>query len=344
VNIISSHSRPDNAANQIRLLVDTLARKPRIGSTTALVSVIIPTFNRPQYLPAAIASVFSQSFTDWELLIADDGSDECMRAHLRTLSHLPRVSITWMQHTGRPAAVRNAALRMAKGEYVAFLDSDDVWEIRKLELQLDKLRDQSQCKWSYTAFTNINQHGDPLPEESRRRWMPCEGDIFDRILLGEVSIRTPSVLVARQLLIDSGAFDESMHSAEDYDLWLRLALRSEITLIDESLVRIRAHAENHSADWSRAYIGQDHTFKKLQFCVDGRRRSLLRRERTRNALRLSSQHALLRHRADSLRTLSASFGFSWRYLEWWRKAAGIVLRAVWPEAFVEYRQRRQGRA
>ena len=73
-----------------------------MGSTTALVSVIIPTFNRPQFLPAAIASVFRQSFTDWELLIADDGSDESTQAYLRALSHLPRVSITWLQHTGCP--------------------------------------------------------------------------------------------------------------------------------------------------------------------------------------------------------------------------------------------------
>ena len=122
-----------------------------------------------------------------------------------------------------------------------------------------------------------------------------------------------------------------MRSAEDYDLWLQLALRSEIALIDESLLRKRAHAENHSADWSPAYIGQDHTFKKLQLYVDGRRRSLLRRARARNALKLSSQHSQLRNRAESLRTLSASFAFSWPYWEWWTKAAAILLRAAWPK-------------
>src|SRR6267154_4890439 len=166
-----------------------MAATDKIDSTPGLVSVIIPTFNRPQFLPAAIGSVFNQTFSDWELLIADDGSDERTRAYLRTLSHLPRVAITWMPHTGSPAAVRNAALRKAKGEYVAFLDSDDIWEGRKLELQLAKLRSR-KCQWSYTAFTNVNQHGDTLPEESQRRWIPCEGDIFDRMLRGEVSIRT----------------------------------------------------------------------------------------------------------------------------------------------------------
>ena len=321
-----------------------MAAAAKDGKAPALVSVIIPTFNRPQFLPAAIGSVLNQTFTDWELLIADDGSEDRTRAYLRTLSHLPRVTIMWMPHTGSPAAVRNAALHEAKGEYVAFLDSDDIWEIRKLELQVAQLRNRKRCLWSYTAFTNVDRHGDALPDETRRRWVPCEGDIFDRILRGEVSIRTPSVLVARQLLLDSGAFDESMRSAEDYDLWMRLALRSEIALIDESLVRIRAHEENHSADWSSAYVGQDHTFKKLQSCVDRRRRSMLRRERARNALRLSLQYAVLRNRAGSLRALTCSFAFSWPYIEWWRKALKIALRALMPEYLLAIYHHRQGRA
>jgi glycosyltransferase involved in cell wall biosynthesis len=322
-----------------------MAATDTIGSTNALVSVIVPTFNRLQFLPSAIGSVFDQTFTNWELLIADDGSDERTRTYLRTVGQLPRVTITWMPHTASPAAVRNAALRKAKGEFVAFLDSDDIWEVRKLELQLAQLRCRRRCRWGYTAFTNVNRHGDTLPGESRRRWIPCEGDIFDRMLRGEVSIRTPSVLVARELLVDLGGFDESMRSAEDYDLWLRLALRSEIALVDEPLVRIRSHDENHSADWSSAYVGQDHTFKKLQLCVDRSRRSVLRRERARNALRLSLQHAALQNRAASLRALARSFPFSWPYIEWWRKALKIALRTLAPGSLLAiYHHHRQDRA
>jgi len=314
------------------------------GAAPALVSVIVPTFNRLQFLPAAFASVFDQTFTDWELLIADDGSEQRTREYLLSLGLHPRVTITWMSHTGSPAAVRNAALRKAKGEYIAFLDSDDIWESRKLELQLARLRSRKHCQWSYTAFTNVDRHGDTLPDEPRRRWRPCEGDIFDRMLRGEVSIRTPSVLAARGLLIDSGAFDESMRSAEDYDLWLRLALRSEVVLLDESLVRIRAHEENYSADWSSAYLGQDHTFKKLQSYVDPQRRSVLRRERARNALKLASEHARRRNAANAWRALLHGFPFSWRYAEWWKNAPRIVLRTILPEFAIDGYRRRRGRA
>jgi len=313
-------------------------------STRALVSVIVPTFNRLQFLPEAIGSVFNQTFTDWELLIADDGSEERTREYLRSLGPDPRVTITWLSHTGSPAAVRNAALQKAKGEYVAFLDSDDIWESRKLERQIAKLRSRKHCQWSYTAFANVDKHGDPLPEDSRRRWTPCEGDIFDRMLRGEVSIRTPSVLAARRLLIDAGAFDESMRSAEDYDLWLRLALRSEVVLLDESLVRIRAHEKNHSADWSSAYLGQDHTFKKLQAHVDPQRRKVLRRERARNALKLASGHARRRSAANAWRTLLRGLGFSWRYAEWWKLASRIALRTLLPEYILDGYRRRRGRA
>jgi hypothetical protein len=161
------------------------------------------------------------------------------------------------------------------------------------------------------------------------------------MLRGEVSIRTPCVLATRSLLMEAGAFDESISSAEDYDLWYRLALRSEIAVVDESLARIRSHRENHSADWSKAYVGQDQTFIKLQQLVDPPRRDLLRRERARNVLRLASGHAVMRNRAHVFRTLLNGAAFSWRYVEWWMRAPKIVLRAFIPEsALIIYRRRR----
>ncbi|HYM28419.1 MAG TPA: glycosyltransferase family 2 protein, partial [Steroidobacteraceae bacterium] len=82
----------------------------------------MPTFDRLQFLPPAIGSVFAQTLTDWELIIADDGSGEDTRAYLRSLTD-PRVRVLWMAHSGRPGVMLNAALRAARGEYVAFLDS-----------------------------------------------------------------------------------------------------------------------------------------------------------------------------------------------------------------------------
>src|SRR5882672_10472844 len=108
-------------------------------SVTA-VSIILPTFNRLEFLRPAIDSVFAQTFMDWDLIIADDGSAEPTRAYLRTLVSQPRVKVIWLAHTGNLSAVRNAALRAAQGEYIAFLDSDDLWMPVKLKHQMAALR------------------------------------------------------------------------------------------------------------------------------------------------------------------------------------------------------------
>ena len=108
----------------------------------------------------------AQTFTDWELIIADDGSDLETRQYLQSLAKQPRVRVLWLAHTGRPSVVRNAALLGAVGEYVAFLDSDDLWAARKLERQLETLRLRPTCRWSYTAFLRVDAGGIPLPEES----------------------------------------------------------------------------------------------------------------------------------------------------------------------------------
>jgi glycosyltransferase involved in cell wall biosynthesis len=314
------------------------------ASLQPAVSVIVPTFNRLEYLRPAVESIFNQTYSDWELLIADDGSAEATREYLRKLSHLPKVRVIWMSHTGIPAAVRNAALREAGGKYVTFLDSDDLWESRKLEAQLAVMQTHSHCQWSYTAFTNVDEFGVVVPTEIHRRWVPCEGEIFERMLRGEVSLRTPCVLATRRLLMEVGGFDESILSGEDYDLWYRLALRSDIAVINEPLVKIRSHRENHSANWSSAYVGQDHTLTKLQRLVDLPRRDMLRRERARNALRLAYRHAVLRNRASVFRALFNGVAFSWRYAEWWVRAPWIVLRAFIPQGVLEIYRRRSNRS
>ena len=106
----------------------------------ATVSVVLPTFNRLRFLRPTIESVYAQTFTDWELIIADDGSDLETREYLQSLANHSRVTVVSLPHTGRPSMVRNAALLRAAGEYVAFLDSDDLWAPRKLERQIETLR------------------------------------------------------------------------------------------------------------------------------------------------------------------------------------------------------------
>ncbi len=294
------------------------------------VSIVVPTFDRLEYVRPALDSVFAQTWNDWDLIIADDGSGADVHAYLRDLGSRPRVKVVWLPHRGIPAAVRNAAIREATGTHVAFLDSDDLWAPRKLERQLALLRARPECGWSYTAFRQVDHQGTPLPEERARRFTPHEGDIFEQLVGHTAELRTPSVMVARQLLVDVGGFDEAMRSGEDYDLWMRLALRSPVALVDEPLVDVRRHDRNHSRDWAIAFDGRDRSLAKLQSAVDPRRRALLRRERARNGVRRVAEHARRGERREALGAFLGSAAFSWSYPEWWwralRAAAGSYLR------------------
>src|SRR5262245_25447599 len=133
------------------------------------VSVILPTFNRPKYLRAAIESVFNQTFADWELIVADDGSGEETRSYLLGLAQT-RVRTLWLPHTGNPSRVRNAAIKVAGGRYLAFLDSDDVWAPAKLTRQMAALEAHPDRLWSYTGCDRIDEDGRPLGGAGSDAW------------------------------------------------------------------------------------------------------------------------------------------------------------------------------
>jgi glycosyltransferase involved in cell wall biosynthesis len=309
-----------------------------------MVSVILPTFGRLQYLRPTVASVYRQTFQDWELVIADDGSDTETRGYLTTLEADSRVKLLWLPHTGIPAIVRNAALREARGEYVAFLDSDDLWAPDKLAQQVAALRSRPMCAWCYTAVSHIDGSGQLLTEPLFGPWRPCDGAIFERLVTGPVVIRTPSVLAVRELVARAGGFDETIRSGEDYDLWLRLALMSDVALLDEPLVQVRRHEANYSQDWEIAFTGRDHSLEKLQATVDTDRRALLRTERTRNALTLAARHASLGNSVHMLRALYRALPYSWHSPQWWLALVKTPLRPYIPQRLVDAYRRRRGAA
>src|SRR5579859_7346175 len=119
------------------------------------VSVILPTFDRLKYLKKAVDSVISQTYPHWELIIADDGSGDETQTYLKQIRD-PRATVIWLPHSGNPAAVRNNAIQKARGQYLAFLDSDDLWMPRKLERQLELMRLHPERRWSYTSERPID--------------------------------------------------------------------------------------------------------------------------------------------------------------------------------------------
>ena len=294
------------------------------------VSIILPTFNRLKYLRPAVDSVLAQSFADWELIIADDGSDGETRSFLTTLATLPRVKVLWLQHTGRPSAVRNAALREALGEYVAFLDSDDLWLPSKLEVQIRSLRCHSTRKWAYAGFTIVDASGAPRPYGNDRRWPSPEGWIFEPLLKMQAIVATPTVVACRSLVEHLGGFDEELCVCEDYDLWLRLATRCEVDVIRESLVHVRRHSEHYTDDLG-ALEGWKSVLEKtrgggLERHLD----SMLEGELAKVASLIARRHAICGDRSGVLQTILRSWRYSWRYRQWWLGAIAAIARLFVP--------------
>ena len=297
-------------------------------SQRPLVSIVMPTYDRLRFLPATVESIFAQTFRDWELIVADDGSGAPTAEYLRALERRERVRVLWRSHTGNAGKTRNAAIEHARAPFIAFMDSDDLWAPAKLDAQLAAMRAAADCGWSYSAFVLIDAHGTPLTSERSRRWTPHRGQVFDEIVHGAVSIRSPSVVVARTDLVrEVGAFDEAMSCAEDFDLWARLALRSPLCVVDEPLVRVRSHPNNSGRQVGSASVARDYSLRKLAARTSGPERALVAKERSRNALAHSAALAAHGDRWASLAPIASSLRFSWRYRSWWYGAAKACARA-----------------
>ncbi|WP_116808152.1 glycosyltransferase family 2 protein [Steroidobacter cummioxidans] len=297
-----------------------------------LVSVIMPTFNRREFLQPAIESLLNQAFAHWELIIADDGSDTDTRSYLHSLHAPPRVKVIYLPHSGRPSVTRNAALREARGEYVAFLDSDDLWLPRKLEMQMTSLARHPQRQWSYTAFALVDCAGQPKELRHDAKRSAPSGWIMERMLKDEIVIALPSVVVARQLLEQLGSFDETLVMCEDDDLWLRLAAHSEIDGIDEPLTLVRRHGQ-HGGDDITAWRDRLRVFEK-GLGVNGNPdvSCILHRLRAEMAGGLARSQARGGMRIGALRTVAASAHYSWRYRKWWLEVLAALGRAFAPAA------------
>ncbi len=292
------------------------------------VSILMPTFDRLQFLPPAVESVLAQTLTDWELIIADDGSGEDTRAYLRSIAD-PRARVLWMPHSGRPSVMLNAALRAARGTYVAFLDSDDLWLARKLELQVASLQRHPGRQWSCTAFALIDAAGRPLGSP-RASWPAPSGWVRERLLTDAV-IAMPSVIATRSLLEQTGPLDEELVMCYDDDLWLRFAALSELDGIDETLTLVRRHGLHGGSEMIAWRDRRRVVEKTLRAASDAQFAALLREQRAVMSAGLARSPALCGRRLDVVRTLVASVPHAWRYRQWWRGAAYASARAFAPQ-------------
>lgn len=294
--------------------------------TLPLVSVVIPTYNRAAFLRRAVESVTAQSYPHWELIVADDGSTDDTRAWLASVGD-PRVRVLPLEHSGNPARVRNQALKAARGQYVAFLDSDDWWEPEKLGLQVAALAAHAECGWSYTGLRRVDEAGRELAMAGTS-WIPEEGFVLDRLVSGDAAVITSTVVVERTLLESLNGFDEGFAVAEDFDLWIRLAERSPVAGVPRVLVARRRHAGNFSAR-GEDFETMESVYARLMVRFpSGRIRRLHRRRRARWLARIADQRRVAGNAAAALDALRRAFPDGIAEAVWWRALLKTLVAAA----------------
>ena len=232
-------------------------------SALPLVSVVVPSYNRCHTLGAAIASVQAGFYANWELIVVDDGStDDTASLVERITAHDPRVRRVVNGHRSGPGGARDQGIEESNGELIAFLDSDDRWLPRKLELQLAQLAARPDVGMVAGDYWIVDQERDRSirasvelldtlarwdADELTRRLVPCErirGDlsviaereaILSQSIAGHLWIQTSCVMIQREVLDDVGVFDEEVPRTEDIRLWLRINERHRIGYLNQPL-------------------------------------------------------------------------------------------------------------
>jgi glycosyltransferase involved in cell wall biosynthesis len=210
------------------------------------VSVIIPTYNAASFIRQAIESVLGQTYPDWELIVIDDGSTD--KTFEMVSPFRDRLRYVTQRNQGRPQA-RNAGLRKAKGEYIAFLDADDVWKPGRLERGVGFLEQRPEIGLIHGEVEVINVEGKLMPKETEQtkkfyRIERKKGSGYLR-LLDRSAIFSSTILLRRECINRVGFYDTSFPIYEDYDWYLRFSLNFKIGLLDGPPVACyRIHDEN----------------------------------------------------------------------------------------------------
>jgi len=245
-----------------------------------LVSIIMPTYNHGRFIGEAIASVLNQTYKNFELIIIDNYSDDDTEKIITSYED-DRIKYSKFRNNGIIAASRNHGIKHSHGEYIAFLDSDDIWLPGKLEKQVYQLTSCDKIAFSYVLFSFIFEDGSVkgiFPKTKNR----FRGNIFESLYLKAI-IPNSAVVVRREVFDELGLLDEDprLVAAEDYDMWLRIAQTKLIDYVNQKplllyRVRERSISKDLIGNWRRTmlvakryatYTGKNLYIKKMLLSV-----------------------------------------------------------------------------
>jgi glycosyltransferase involved in cell wall biosynthesis len=220
------------------------------NQSVPLVSVVVPAYNAEETVLQTIHSIRGQTFTNFEILVIDDGSTDNTVARLQTIRD-SRLQIFSYPHEGL-AAVRNRGIEKSLGEFISFIDADDLWTPDKLELQVQALRERPDAAIAYSWTAFIDHKARFLFAKERSR---LEGDVYPELLRHCFIASGSNVLVRRRCAVALGGFDTGIPSAQDWDFCLRVAERWPFAVVPRYQILYRISQSTMSANAERAEQG-----------------------------------------------------------------------------------------
>ena len=278
-----------------------------------VVSVVIPTYNNAAHLLGAIDSALNQTFADLEVLVIDDGSTDDTAAVCAAYGDRIRY---FRQENAGSATARNRGIAESTGEFIAFLDGDDIWEPEKIAVQLAFMREHPQFALTYTDKSWMNDDGRPIPCD-HDGWNYPSGDLLDILVVNNYISSSSLVMVRRDCLDEVGVFDEhpDMRCSQDVNLWLRIAGRHQIGFVPRKLAWYRYHSGGTSRNLRLTYVGKMYNVAMVRRLFAPERPQLL---------------PLLRRREHEINVMYANSFLHARQLGWARRCLGALLaREPW---------------
>jgi len=193
-----------------------------------LVTVVMPTYNRMPLIIEAINSVIAQTYTNWELIIIDDGSTDGTHEAVKNIND-ERINLISLSHTGNISDLRNTGVKHSRGE----------WFAEKLQLQMETLVKENK-RWVYGLFEYVDKNKEIIYKSSER-FIPFSGNIIKEVIMAKTGITICSVVLEKKLFNEIGGFSSNLKIKGDYEFLLRLALKAEAAITEKIIMLVRDH-------------------------------------------------------------------------------------------------------
>ena len=329
--------------------------QPLPSSISPVVSVVIPTYKHQSYVLQTLDSVFAQTFRDFEVIVVNDGSPDNTAAVLAPLVAENRIRYVEQPNSGQ-AAARNRGIALARGEFLALLDDDDLWPSDKLAWQVQALCANPNVALVYGKIACVNDQGETIAPRDHAADSPSSsscapsGNVYDALVHRNFIISPGQCLIRRAALTPApggGCFDRALWGCDDWDLWLRLAETAPFLFVDQVALRYRLHSANASHDvlkmhrnffaLYRKHIKRNGAHADRRAMLQASRRQL-RGESSAHMFHLAHLDATHGNARTALAKLFWAVRLQLRYLLDWRFAR-VLAAAIFPHP-----QRRQREA